>query len=183
MIIFDSTYLVVYLHPNPKPAMDRSNQPVKQFKERVHNLIGTLNASSTVVGVPTPALAEVLVRSGKSRGQFLTTLSDTYRFEIIPFGTRAAIEASELIERLKDENKSQPVDNWAKIKFDIQITAIGKAESATTIYSDDKDIEGYAKRWKIPVTRICDLPVPTPPEPPDAPDDTGQIPLIPKPKS
>lgn len=35
-------------------------------------------------------------------------------------------------------------------------------ENATIIYSDDTDIEKYAKRVKIPVMRICDLDVPLP---------------------
>ena len=75
---------------------------------------------------------------------------------------RAAIEASDLIALIKP--KSQTSATHAKIKFDIQIVSIAKAEGASVIYSDDEDIERYAKRWKIPVKRICDLPLPPPKE-------------------
>ena len=161
MIIFDATYLVVYLNPNPLPATDREGKPVERFKERVTELAAQLNVSNQVVGVPAPAMAEVLVRAGQGRAQFVSVLSDRWRFQILPFDSRAAIEASELIEAVKT-NKDK-WDTWAKVKFDIQIVAIAKAESAAVIYSDDKDIENLAKRLKIAVKRICDLPLPPPP--------------------
>ena len=62
------------------------------------------------------------------------------------------------------KTSKEPWATWAKVKFDIQIVAIAKAESVTVIYADDKDIERYAQRVKIPVLRICDLPLPPEPE-------------------
>ena len=163
MIIFDSTFLVVYLNPNPPAAMDRNGKPVEQFKERVAHLAGTLDASNEPIGVPAPAMAEVLVRAGKGRAQLVSVLSERWRFQILPFDSRAAIEASELIAIVKSNKEKW--DTWAKVKFDIQIVAIAKAEGARVIYADDKDIENLAKRLKITVKRICDLPLPPPPEP------------------
>lgn len=160
MIIFDSSYLIVYLHPDPQPPRDRHEKPVAQFRERVNHLIAELNGAEEVIGIPSPALAEVLVRAGKGRFRYVETLSDSYRFQILPFDSRAAIEASELIAKVKNEHKAQPVESWAKVKFDIQIAAIGKALNATTIYSDDKQIEAHGKRLNIKVIRICDLPLP-----------------------
>ena len=156
MIIFDATYLVVSPNPNPLPATDREGKPVERFKERVAELAAQLNVSSQVIGVPAPAMAEVLVRAGQGRAQFVSILSDRWRFQIIPFDSRAAIEASELIAAVKS-NKDK-WDKWAKVKFDIQIVAIAKAEGASVIYSDDKDIENLAKRVGIPVKRIPDPP-------------------------
>jgi len=161
VIIFDATYLVVYLNPNPLPATDREGKPVEKFKERVVELAAQLDVSNQVIGVPAPAMAEVLVRAGQGRAKFVSVLSDRWRFQILPFDSRAAIEASELIAAVKT-NKDK-WDTWAKVKFDIQIVAIAKAEAATVIYSDDKDIENLAKRLKIPVKRICDLLLPPPP--------------------
>ena len=163
MIIFDSSYLVVLLHPNPAPAMDRENKPVTQFRERVAYLPATMDVSNNTIGVPTPAMAEVLVRSGANRSQYVSTLSDTWKFQILPFDSRAAIEAGDLIAAIKTQKTKW--DTWAKVKFDIQIVSIAKAEAATVIYSDDKDIENYAKRFKIRVVRICDLPLPPAEEP------------------
>jgi len=123
-------------------------------------------------------MAEVLVRAGQGRSKYVSILSDRWRFQILPFDSRAAIEAAELIAQIK--TKSQSWATWAKVKFDIQIVSIAKAENATVIYADDKDIENLAKRVKIPCRRICDLPLPPPPEP--SPIESGpvgeQIPLI-----
>jgi predicted nucleic acid-binding protein len=163
MIIFDASYLIAFLHPSPEPPMDRNNQPVSEFRERVNHLVATLNASEQLIGVPTPALAEVLVRAGSGRIRYMQTIGNAYRFKVLPFDQRAAIDASELIAKIKEEHKKQPLITWAKVKFDIQIAAIGKTEGATVIYSDDTDIEAHGKRLNIPVKRICDLPSPPPP--------------------
>ena len=119
-----------------------------------------MDVRNDVIGVPAPAMAEVLVRAGKGRAQYVSILSQTWRFQILPFDSRAAIEAAELIAKIKSSGETWAT--WAKVKFDIQIVAIAKAESATVIYADDKDIENYARRVKIPVIRICDLPLPPP---------------------
>lgn len=157
MIILDTTFLSVFLNENPPPAKDRKGQVVPFFKERVSELIANLNASDEVIGIPAPVLAEILVRAGKQKGQFLTILNDRYRFQVLPFGARAAIEAGELISKIRSETKGQTSDTWAKLKFDAQIVATAKAESATIIYSDDRGIETNGKRMGIRVLRICDL--------------------------
>ena len=177
MIIFDSTFLVVLLHRNPPAAMDRENKPVSQFKERVIELAANLDRSNSPIGVPTPAMAEILVRAGKGRSQYITILQDTWRFQILPFDSRAAIEAADLIEKIK--SSSDKWETWAKVKFDIQIVSIAKAESATLIYSDDKDVENFAKRVNIRVLRICDLPLPTPEEKPIQTGSVGSQGMLP----
>jgi hypothetical protein len=175
--IFDSSYLIALLHSNPQPPKDRQDKVVTRFKERIEHLTAELNASSDIIGIPTPAMAEVLVRAGKNRPQYMTVLGDSWKFQILPFDSRAAIETAELIEAVK--TKKEKWDTWAKVKFDIQIVAIAKAEAATVIYSDDQDIENYAKRFNIRVIRICDLPLP--PSDSVTPIDAGpvgsQIPL------
>ena len=150
------------LYPRPEVAKDRENKPVPQFVERVANLAANLDVANTVIGIPAPAMSEVLVRAGDSRDKYIATLSDTWKFQILPFDARAAIEAGELIAQIK--SRKEHWGTWAKVKFDIQIVATAKAESASVIYSDDKDIENLAKRLNIKVVRICDLPLPPSPE-------------------
>ncbi|MGA2988169.1 MAG: PIN domain-containing protein [Terriglobia bacterium] len=171
MIIFDASYLVVYLNENPEPAKDRQGNPVSRFKERVDYLAMELNASGEQIGIPAPAMAEVLVRVGNGRPKFVAILSDRMRFQIVPFDARAAIEAAELIALTR--SKHEKWATHAKVKFDIQIAATAKAEDANVIYSDDQDIENLGKRLKIPVLRICDLPLPPPKEPPKI--ETGPV--------
>jgi predicted nucleic acid-binding protein len=85
----------------------------------------------------------MLVRSGANRAKYVSVLSDTWRFQILSFDSRAAIEAADLVAPIK--SRKEKWDTWAKVKFDIQIVSIAKAESASLIYSDDKDIENFAK--------------------------------------
>jgi len=106
VIIFDSSYLVVLLHQNPAPAKDREDKPVSQFKERVAHLTATMDASNDTIGVPTPAMAEVLVRSGAARAKYVSILSDTWKFQILPFDSRAAIEAGDLIAAIKSQKEN-----------------------------------------------------------------------------
>ncbi len=75
MKLCDSSYLIAFLHPNPNPPMDRQGNPVTHFRERISALIEELGASNDVIGVPTPALAETLVRSGPNRAQYMKILA------------------------------------------------------------------------------------------------------------
>jgi hypothetical protein len=182
--------------------MDRQGQPVTRFKERIEALIADLSAASDIIGIPAPALAETLVRSGPNRAQYMKVLHDTSKFQLLPFDARAAIDAADLIAAIKTKNA--PWDRWAKVKFDIQIVAIAKSEGCSLIYSDDHHIETYAQRFNIRVMRICDLPLPPEPKPqmqsaavtvgsqmslidlnaaplqPEAKPDEGSIPSIPQ---
>lgn len=171
MKICDSSYLIAFLHPNPNPPMDRQGKPVTEFRERISFLTEELSAANDIIGIPTPALAETLVRSGPNRAQYMKVLGDSWKFQLLPFDSRAAIEVADLIAAVKTNKEKW--DTWAKVKFDIQIVSIAKAEAATIIYSDDQHIENLAKRLNIRVVRICDLPLPPPKEAP--PIETGQI--------
>jgi predicted nucleic acid-binding protein len=177
MIIFDSSYLIAFLHPNPKPPKDEGENPVERFKDRIAALIESVNASGEKIGIPAPVVTEIFVLYPESKYDYLEIIRDRYRFEFLPFGVKAAIEASDLIAMLVKETK-QPKEQWAKVKFDIQIAAIAKAESATILYADDKGVINNAKRLKIDGKRICDLPLPPEelpqPAPPPAAVDTDE---------
>lgn len=174
--------MIAFLHPNPETPMDNDEKPVERFKDRINALISSINASGEKIGIPSPVVAEILVLYPDNKYEYLEVLRDRYRFEIIPFGVKAAIEASDLIAILATESK-QSAAQWRKVKFDVQIAAIAKAESATVIYADDKGIISNAKRLKIAGKRICDLPLPPPPVAPEIPIETarGQVLLFDQP--
>lgn len=166
MIVFDSNYLIAFLRPDAKqPPRDEQNNPVERFEERIRALVAQLNEQSTLIGVPAPVLAEILVKYDESKDEYIKILKDRYRFEILPFGTKAALEAADLIATLVAETK-QCAEQWAKVKFDIQIVSIAKSEmNVTMLYADDKKVVNNAKRLQIPVMRIWELPLPPPPKP------------------
>jgi hypothetical protein len=174
VIVFDTTYLVVMLQEKFPPVKDRNNKLVLQARERINYLVQQLSASNSIIIIPTPVLAEIMVRAGKAGPEYLEKLSNSSKFRLTSFDVRAAIEASELIRKVKEEQKSQPLETWAKIKFDVQIVSIAKAENATVIYADDPGIENHGKRVGIIVRRICDLQLPPESETANLFDDLEQ---------
>lgn len=161
MIVFDTTYLIVLLEDKALSIKDRQDNPVTKIHERVRHLAQKLSESNSIICVPTPVLAEFMVRAGNAGQELLKRLTNTSKFNLAPFGVKAAIEAAELIRTIKNEQKGQPIETWAKAKFDIQIVAIAKAENAPVIYAEDPHMEAHGKRVGIDIRRICDLPLPT----------------------
>jgi hypothetical protein len=100
------------------------------------HLLESLQQQNAKIVIPTPALAEVLVRAAKGGPEFLRILSSSKHFRIAPFDERAAVEfAARQAER------------------------IAAVESATTIYSDDEDIAKLAE-GRLGVIKIAEIPLP-----------------------
>ena len=165
-VVVDSSMLLLFLRPSTPTPRDREGRPVPEYaEERVQHLIGTLEASHATVVVPTPVLAEILVRATREQAAtILKQMNAAAVFEIADFDERAAIELADLMRielaqlgrrKLRDE-----AETWAKLKFDRQIIAIAKVCGATTIYSHDAGMRTVAKRLGIEVLRLDDLPVP-----------------------
>ena len=69
-----------------------TGKPVDRCRERVTHLLETLQQENAKIVIPTPALAEVLVRAAKGGPEFLRILSSSKHFRIAPFDERAAVE-------------------------------------------------------------------------------------------
>ncbi len=160
MILFDTTFVIVLLEDKALSITDREGKPVTKVHERVRHLAQKLSESNSIICVPTPVLAEFMVRAGSIGPELLKRLSNTSRFNLATFGVKAAIEAADLIRAIKDEQKGQQIDKWAKVKFDTQIVAIAKAENVPVIYAEDPHIEALARRVNIDVRKVCDLGLP-----------------------
>ncbi|HEY6348323.1 MAG TPA: PIN domain-containing protein [Candidatus Angelobacter sp.] len=162
MIVFDSTYLIVLLRHDLSSVaiVDRQNKPVTKVYERVEYLVRKLSNSNSLICIPTPVLAEIMIRAGSAGPEYLKRFSNSAKFKLSPFDVKAAVEAAELIKKVKAEQRAQPIETWAKTKFDIQIVAIAKGEDSPVIYSEDHQVENHATRLGISVKRICDLEVP-----------------------
>jgi hypothetical protein len=134
--------------------------------ERVDYLITSLQRERAKIIVPTPSLAEVLVRAEQAGPEYLRIFGSSRYFRIVAFDERAAVEfAARQAERKAAGVKSSP-QTRAKAKFDDQIVSIAAVESATIIYSDDPDIKKLAGS-RFDVIGIAALPLP--PEKPDPP--------------
>lgn len=163
MLAVDNTFLTLMLHPSAKPPLDPSTgRPVDRLEERIELLIDTLSEDRETLIIPTPVLSEFLILAGKDGPKYLTLIGKNSIFKIEDFDTRAAVElaAIELDIRSKGSKRADQEGTWAKIKFDRQIVTIAKVNGATKIYSDDEDVERFARRCGIPVVKTWELPLP-----------------------
>lgn len=173
-VAFDATVLVYLLDERANPPVDvRTGTPVDRCPERVRALIDSLSHQNAKIVIPTPALAEVLVKAQSAAPEWLRILNASKHFRIASFDERAAIEfAATQASRKRLSGSGVPRQ---KAKFDDQIVAIATVERAEIIYSDDEDIRRLAG-GRFEVIGVADLPLP----PEDAqtvlplPDPPGQ---------
>lgn len=159
IVAFDANILVYLLDENAKPPIDlATGEPIAECKRRIEYLVSMLEQSRAKIIIPTPALAEVLVKAETAASEWLRILSSSKQFRIAPFDLRAAIEFA-ATQANRSSGQRAADQSRAKAKFDDQIIAISAVEGAETIYSDDKHIRAAAgTRFKV--KGIADLPLP-----------------------
>lgn len=161
-VVFDADILIDLLHPKPNP----------DTKARLDHLVKELQARHEQVLVPTPSLAEFLVKADKASQEYLTKLTTSKSFRVSPFGIKAAVECAISLGAsiAKGDKRGGVKGTWAKVKFDRQIIAIAVAEGARAVYSDDDHLHQLGKIANLRTLRTSDLPLP-----PEAAQ--GQLPL------
>lgn len=170
MVVFDTTTLLVAIAPPSLVAACVDGHVIPDARERVDYLIKCLDKGTKVI-IPTPVLAEALVRAGPAASQqYVDKLSKSAAFEIVNFDTLAALEAAEMARQAiaAGSLRMGATGPRQKIKVDRQIVAIAKVLRCSTIYSNDTDIAAIAKGSGVAVVGIEQLPLPPPPPQPDA---------------
>lgn len=162
MVLFDTSILSLVLHPGAKGPTDSSGKLIPEARERAQYLVQVLDEGKTMIIIPTPALAELLVIAGSAGPKYLDVINGRSCFKIADFDTRAATEVALQIRNAKEtgDKRQGSTSTWAKAKFDRQIVAIGKVEGVTTIYSDDEDIQKDSSDSGIEAKGTKDLPSP-----------------------
>jgi hypothetical protein len=119
-------------------------------------------STSDIVVVPTPVLAEVLVKAEEGAPGVLEQLQGQARVRVRPFDERAAVEVALMTrEALTSGDKRTGSDQpWQKVKFDRQIIAIARVSGASRIYADDRGLVSFARSLGIEVVSTWELPVP-----------------------
>jgi predicted nucleic acid-binding protein len=160
IVAFDANILIYLFDDGARAPLDPSTKTVvEKCRERVEFLIATLQRQRATIVIPTPALAEVLVRAQEGAPERLRILSSSRYFHIASFDLRAAVEfAATQSSRVGGDGRTV-AGTRAKAKFDDQIAAIAAVEGATTIYSDDPDIKRLAGA-RFEVVGIAELPLP-----------------------
>lgn len=167
MVVVDSTILLLLLQPNAAPPRADDGEEITEPVARVEQLITDLQKSRERVLLPTPVLAEVLVRASSTESALIVERIAKYSiFEIVAFDQRAAIEHASLIRSEpphrspRSTSRRDPAETWAKMKFDRQIVAIARVHNASRVYSDDGGLQKLCRRIKLPVFGLTDLPLP-----------------------
>lgn len=164
ILVLDSSALAFLVNPTATPPYDpETSEPLAQARERVDGFLHGLNATDTLI-IPTPVLAEALVRAEEGGPGLLAELSNMARVRVRPFGERAAVETAQMTREalaVRDKRVGSTAA-WQKVKIDRQIVAIARVEGADAIYSDDHDLVGFAKRVGMKAFSTWDLNVPEP---------------------
>jgi predicted nucleic acid-binding protein len=162
----DATFLLYFVAPPNSVGvpLDSTGKPVDCAKDRVAGLVADLERSGTRIIVPTPALSEMMVRSGVVAGQsYISIMRKSKSFKIVAFDEKSAVEVAIMAgHTVKGEKgKAAKAETYAKLKYDRQIVAIAHTEGATTFYTDDKGQTKLAKGLGMKVVGLADCPIPT----------------------
>lgn len=162
MVGVDATVLTLLLNEHSDSPPGPDGKPISQVRERINFLVQTLHSERQKIIVPTPVLAEVLVRAGANGLRYVDVLQKSAVFEIRAFDQLAAIELALMTQMaLKSGDKragcSEP---WQKIKLDRQIAAICKVAGVSTLYTTDGGLAHFAAEAGMNVSGVADLPLP-----------------------
>ncbi|WP_051231153.1 type II toxin-antitoxin system VapC family toxin [Kaistia adipata] len=160
-VAIDTSVLLFLLNESTPPPLDQATgAPVSGCKERVRLLIEELGRANETLIVPTPVLAEVLVRAEQAGPAYISVMEKTKPIRLVEFGKRAAVEAATMTAARLRSGKPAGAEARAKLKFDIMIAAVTKLAGARTLYSDDRDMASLGAEFGFSVVGIADLPLP-----------------------
>lgn len=156
IVALDASVLIFLFEKDAKaPVNPQTGRPLDRCYDRVNYLVTQLAASSAKIVVPTPALAEILVKAGSAGSEWLNTIGRSRHFRVADFDALAAVEHA-----ARMAGAPRPLaQGKQKAKFDYQIIAIARVAGADAIYSFDADIEREAGPG-IKVYDGFDLPLP-----------------------
>lgn len=85
MVVFDATMLMLLIQPDTgKPTDSVTGKPVSHVRERIAAFVSQADKARMKIGIPTPALSEVLVRAGSAAVKVVEKIKEFSVFEILP---------------------------------------------------------------------------------------------------
>jgi predicted nucleic acid-binding protein len=140
--VFDASVLIFLFERDASgPRDSATGLTLTRCYDRVNHLVETLTRDHAKIIIPTPSLAEILVKADAAGPAWLRIINENRFIRVVPFDTLAAVEFAAM-QRDRKQLGTKSADPKAKAKFDDQIIAIARVEGADVIYSSD---EGLAK--------------------------------------
>ena len=152
MIVVDANVLIAW---SAKKTPDL-------VRARLNHLLETAAKDKQRILIPTPALAEFLVRTDDATAEWLNELEKRSAVDVCAFDRRAAFECA-FIERgahRAGDKKHGAESAYQKVKFDRQIVAIAKCRNARLVLSNDDSLRRVALSVGLSVSKIEELPIP-----------------------
>ena len=165
ILAVDSSALALLVNPDTTPPTDpATGAQLDRANERIQHLLAGMT-SSDVVLVPTPVLAEVLVKAGDAAPDILLALQSRARLRVVSFDERAAIEVAQMHRDAEagGDKRGGAITPWQKVKFDRQIIATARVHGATKLFADDGQLVRFARLIGMEVVSTWELPVPETP--------------------
>lgn len=152
LILVDCNFLVAWT--NPKTSRDD--------RARLDHFLETATKSKQKIVIPTPVIAEYLVRADAAGVEWLETLESKAAVEVVPFDRTAAFETAQLDRAAlgAGDKKDGSTSPWQKIKIDRQIIGVAKALGCRACITSDDDLSQNARRAGMQVFAIADLDLP-----------------------
>ena len=112
--------------------------------------------------IPTPALAEFLVRADEAGAEYLRIMESRRVIREAHFGKRTAVELAAMAREALDQGDKRGGSDspYQKVKFDRQIVAIARVEGEQKIYSNDSSLKGFAESVGLKVVHVAELDLP-----------------------
>lgn len=114
--------------------------------------------------IPTPALAEFLMRSGAAGTAWVEALQRKQAVKVVSFDARAAAECAAIHRRAEAAGgkraHAKPDEAWQKIKVDRQIAAIAIVERSDLLVSGDANLRTVCESNGLRAKTIGELAVP-----------------------
>lgn len=153
MVVFDANFLIHFLDPRLGGSGG--------LNPRIDYLVKQIEDRKDIILIPTPALAELLVKTGQNSPKYLDTIERSRFFKVAPFDQRAAVECSvRIADALKRRKEDAAQESRDKVKFDQQILAVAVVNRATAIYTNDTGLANQAREAGMEAFGIGELPAP-----------------------
>lgn len=153
--------LIVVLDSNGLVAWSSSDE-VDDDRSRLAHLFEAVSKANGKLIIPTPSLAEYLVKTDEATADWLAAIEKKKSIVIGAFDRRAAFECSLLDKSAigAGDKKGGRLEPWQKIKVDRQIIAIARVHNADLIVSNDGGLRSTAKSVGMKAVEISELPLP-----------------------